>query len=236
MKQDINQVLMALLLVTCGGMVVLVAYFNVSYGMLNEKYYTALEDVENVSTHLNQTLYEVNEKEKTLSERERLLEQYKRELNLSRARESSLGGHFNEVKSEKQQIADQLDDTRMERNKWMREYQDEKNRAESLSDEVAFKQNRINTMKTEAAKIKVDAQLIEGYTNSMGSDLTSIESAYDTLDALNIEDYVNDSSTRGRILDALDTLNTKITTLKTHRNNIALKAGDIEFLSQEMLS
>lgn len=163
MKRDVNQLLLALLFMACLGMVVIVLYYNATFESVNNKYQSSLESLENTSAVLNQTLFEVAEKEVLLSAKEELLEQYLSELNLSKTRESSLGSHYENLTRLSEDLEDDLTSVSSDRDKWRSEYNEARDAADVCQADLRIKSNKINSMVSDidAVMIKISESKVE---------------------------------------------------------------------------
>jgi len=177
MKHDVNYILLGLLLVVIIAMIAMLFYYNVTYGMLSQRYESAVRDVENKSAELNRTLFMVVEKDAMLREKEQILLDYIQNLNLSKERETSLGSFFTEVKSRNEVLDDQLNATRSERNSYATLYnryyadygvcvQDKS----SLTTQVNSANNKIGAMRTGLAEISTKI----GYVKESADSITGM--------------------------------------------------------------
>jgi len=182
MRYDVNFIFLGLLLVVIVAMIAMVFYYNITYGGLRERYDLAMRDMDNRTMELNKTMQEVNAKEAVLQEKERLLLDYIQELNLSKERETSLGSHFTELTSEKTLLADQLNQTRLERNSYATLYTKTKesydvcNRNYDVkATELTSANNRISSIKGWLVEARSNSESISSSAGSVGDKAGSIQ-------------------------------------------------------------
>jgi len=184
MRRDVNKFLLALLLIACVGIVLLVVYYNLSYHRLNTRYDDALDKLENKTAALNKTLIEVQEKEAKLQEKEQALQTYLEELNLSKKRESQLGSRFQDVKQTKENLAQSLNETIKERNRWINTYEETNQDLKVCETDLQGEKNTISSMQSRANNLILKVDSLKPRTGTVDAAASDI---YSSLQDLNGE-------------------------------------------------
>jgi chromosome segregation ATPase len=126
MKQNVNMLLIGLIVLSIIAMIGFSLYYKKTYDDLSVRYQSAQGEVFAAAQQLNHTITEVNAKEEMLNEKERVLNTYMSELNLSKERETSLGEHFTDLKNTNLNLETNLSNTITERNQWKTSYDNTK--------------------------------------------------------------------------------------------------------------
>ena len=183
MKRNVNQILLGLLFLTCIGIVGLVAYYTVTYDEITQKYEASVMELENKSRLLNETYSEVREKKIQLEKKEEVIQEYLKELNLSRTRESSLGTHFQSLKSEQDELESELSQTESEKEDWIEAYRQASEEYDVCSADLNVKEGKIEDMREMALALSHNLNLVE----------TKLEDSQDNYNYLNnsLQDFVS---------------------------------------------
>ncbi len=180
MKHNVNLGLLGLLLLVILAMIGLTIYNYMTYEGLNSKYDEALENLENYSDIISAKEAELAAKEGDLRDKEAKLAAYLSELNISKQRETSLGGHFEELKGEVGTLEGNLNSTKEERDRYAQLYN--KYLAESQQWKSQYEEEHLALTKaeqkiTDVRRLALD---IGEYVKSINATLKSIRGdAYD---------------------------------------------------------
>lgn len=222
MKRDVNQLLLGLLLMACFSMAVLVFYYNLTFDQLNDKYEIAREDVDNKSSLLSRTINELEEKQALLDKREATIDEYLKELNLSKSRESSLGDHFTDIKTQRDQLDVNLNQTINERDQWISSYNDMRDERDECTVDLSTRTRDLNAMKTMSSTLYGKSVNMHGRIQDF---YATIDNMGDTVD--DIDSYVNAINNQS----IRSSLQSWVSELETQEGNFK---GDADYLKQNM--
>lgn len=147
--------MLGLLVLTLLSMVGLGLYYQNNYKSLAGDYDSALQKLQEKNDELDQKMKEINQTRSELDAREASLVDIVKELNLTKEKQASLGGFFENLKGEKETLADNLSATQQDLQKWKTSYaakdKDLKvcQQSSNLKDEqLAKKDSKISYMQT----------------------------------------------------------------------------------------
>jgi len=143
---------MGLLILTVVSMVGLAVYFQSEYKSLAVEYNSALEKLQEKNAELDKKIQEVNETRQELESRERSLVDIVTELNLTKEKQASLGGFFENLKGEKQVLEENLNETRQEVASWKVKYNDVNHDLSLCNKEVS---NKVDLLNKEKARQRI---------------------------------------------------------------------------------
>jgi len=175
MKHNVNFGLLGLLLLVLLTMIGLVVYYNWTFESLSRRYDEALGNLANVTRNVNQTQHELVAREALLKEKERILSDYLKELNISKQRETSLGGHYVEMKTTADDLSKNLNQTLVERNKYAA--QADKYYADSLDWKGKYDKstNDLSAANTRISRLKGNSLELENSIGQFNTELTDLE-------------------------------------------------------------
>jgi len=234
MKHNVNFGLLGLLLLVIVAMIGLVLYYYTTYEGLSRKYDEALLSLRNVSGKVNQTQYELAAREAQLREKEKMLIDYLGELNISRQRETSLGGHYNEMKDKVENLSSTLNLTVVERNKYAA--QADKYYAESLEWKGKYdrEHENLNSANNRITKMRGDAAELEKTIESFDNELASLENSIKNTKgyAEDIKRNLTDTSTVNRrasdIKAEVNSMETTVTALQSQLTQIMTRINSLK--------
>jgi chromosome segregation ATPase len=201
MRHNVNFGLLGLLLVVILCMIGLVIYYYLTYANLSQRYDEALTDLENVSVSMNQTRNELQVREDELKAKEDALIKYMADLNMSKQRETSLGGQFTELETEAKKLELNLEATESEKaryaqlyNRYYSESIEFREKYQVASEQLTTEKSRVSALKDGLSTILNDAGLIISKISTIEGQAQQIQNkGNSTTDphAKNIKDEAN---------------------------------------------
>jgi chromosome segregation ATPase len=220
MKRDVNLFFLGLLVIIIVSMVGMGIYFQNEYKLLAGDYNSALQKLEEKNAELDKKIIEINTTREELDARERSLVDIVKELNLTKEKQASLGGFFENLKGEKQTLEENLSATEQEVRKWKLNYNNLNNDYGICQNNVKNKdellkkdKDRINYMilKAKEASFSIN-QSIDNlfFVKKDLEDLTSqIDDMYSETGDLSVPDQIS-SEAQDSIQSDLDDLKSYI--------------------------
>jgi len=219
MKRDVNLFLLGLLVLIIISMVGLGIYFQNEYKSLASEYNTALDKLQEKNAELDKKIIEINNTRAELDAREASLVDIVKELNLTKEKQNSLGGFFENLKGEKETLQENLSSTQDEVKKWKLNYNNVnndlgicQNNIKNKDDQINKKDARINYM---ALKVK-DASFSFNQTDDnlffVKKDLDDLSSQIDDLYTSTGDFKVPDQIS----IDARDSIKSDLDDLKSY--------------------
>ena len=183
MKQDVNFFLLGLLVFMVMAMIGLVMYSQFEYQNLHNEHLDALNKLDNKSAELNKTIDEVNRAKADLDAREASLVDIMNQLNLTKAKQASLGGFFDNLKGEKEILAENLSATQQDLQKSKTDYTGAKKDLQvcqqglnSANQELTKKDAKIASMLTNIKYASVSLNQTDDSVFFMNKDLDDLKS------------------------------------------------------------
>ena len=221
MKRDVNLFLLGLLVLIIISMVGLGIYFQNEYKSLASEYNTALDKLQEKNAELDKKIIEINNTRADLDAREASLVDIVKELNLTKEKQTSLGGFFENLKGEKETLQENLSSTQDEVKKWKLNYNNAnndlgicQNNIKNKDDQLNKKDARINYMNL---KVK-DASRFFSQTNEnlffVKKYLTELSSQIDDLYSSTGDYKVPDQIS----IDARDSIKSDLSDIKSYIN------------------
>ncbi|MBM3309333.1 MAG: hypothetical protein FJY77_03680, partial [Candidatus Altiarchaeales archaeon] len=187
MKRNVNFLLFGLVLLSVVAIIAISVLYSIRYDRFKESSGLLEKDLMAKVEELNRTLAEVKAKEELLNQKERVLSSYISELNLSKERETSLGGHFIDLKNEKIYLEDKLNKTLLDRDKWKTyydttkkdfdvcrlDYELEKERSEERLNEILRIRNLKPGLQTNTERLKARENDAEANANAIEGSVES---------------------------------------------------------------
>jgi chromosome segregation ATPase len=188
MKRDVNLFFLGLLVLIILSMVGMGLYFQNEYKGLASEYNSALDKLEEKNAELDKKIVEINKTREELDVRERSLVDIIKELNLTKEKQNSLGGFFENLKGEKETLEENLTSTQQEVSKWKANYADKKKdldvcqkSVELKTEQIAKKDSKINYMVLKAKEASYSLNQSEENLYFVKKDLEDLSSQIDDL-------------------------------------------------------
>lgn len=175
MKQDVNFFLLGLLVLVLVAMVAMALYAQSEYHSLSGKYETALEDLKGKSQELENRIDEVGKTRTELESKEKALADIVSELNLSAERESSLGGFFEDLKGEKEELEEDLSKTVQEKENWRFKYTATEKDLQVCEEGVKLKETQLVKERAKSAQLIRDIKDVGSWVNKSRDQLNNID-------------------------------------------------------------
>lgn len=212
MKRDVNATLMLLLILTMASILALILYNTYTYHNLGKRYTTARKEIEKTYIKLNVTQQELEaknkelvEREASLAEKEAQMKKYFQDLNLSKQRESSLGGMFDDLRDDNTQLRTDLEDlnTRLDdKDKEVDDLTKTYNAKVTQYNEVA---DYCNKMDVTLLEVEQELEDVEGLLSSLESDLNTMGDYADDMEAgdlrTNMKSEVNSANRKRKQIE-----------------------------------
>lgn len=235
MKKNVNLFLFALLIVVLISMIAMALYFNNNYENLIVRYNIAIKNVNDLTQKLNETIIEVNKKNLELVEREKILNDIIKELNLSEQKVSTLGEFYTKEKSIREELQENLKDTERERDKWKLQYTETKQDLEIWKKNYDIKVQELNTANKRINLLNsivndISSEIsssdgadkttteLQGLVNTIDSELDQLEKLINEIDDPSLRADFNEKASD--VSNAISSLKTKIEKLRTSINVI----------------
>lgn len=154
MKQDVNFLLLSLLLLALMGMAGIALFAQGEYQKLGLQYAKDKKILEEKSRLLDNKTAEVELMRVELEAREKRLVDLVKELNLSKERQESLGGFFENLKGEKEELEENLTQTRSEKERWQNMYEAKRKDYEVCTVSLKFKEQQLTNSTATIAKLR----------------------------------------------------------------------------------
>jgi len=235
MKHTVNWLLFVLVVVSILAMTGMALYYKKTYDDLSVRYQSAQGEVFAAAEQLNRTITEVNAKEEMLNEKERVLNTYMSELNLSKERETSLGAHFTDLKKMNTQLETNLSSTTTDRNRWKTsydttkkdldvckvDYEVEKSESEERLEEIL----RVRSLKLGMETAVDRAVDSEGDANAKADDIAGTAGEIKSLAA-----GINDTTLKNQITSKADDIKNKATSLEDLLDKLLENLASLKYL------
>jgi len=176
MKQDVNFFLLATLVLVLVVMVAMAIYAQNEYHGLNEKHAAAQEELKEKSQELDRKAEEINKTRTELEDRQRVLVDIVRELNLSAERESSLGGFFENLKGQKEVLETNLNSTVQEREEWKKKYTTSQNDLQVCDQAKKLVEDDAKKQRAKVEELRRNFRDLGAAVNKSQAELSSIAS------------------------------------------------------------
>jgi len=190
MKQDVNFFLFGMLILLIFAMVGLVMYTEVEYKNLSNDYSDALKKLDNKTAELNKKIDENNQTRAELESRERSLVDIVKELNLTKEKQTSLGGFFENLKGEKQTLEENLTSTQGEVAKWKASYTDKKKDLDVCQNSVKLKEDQITKKDSKISYMTLKVKEASSYYNQTDENLFFVKKDLEDLSSQIDELYI----------------------------------------------
>ena len=234
MKRDINIALMGLLLLTLVSIVGLSVYYRYTFHDLGQRYTKARSEIEVMYDELNRTQFELAtrntlliEREKTLEDKENLIDEYFSALNMSRQRESSLGDMFNQLRTENALYQSQLSDTQNELDKTSKDFS-------SLSKSYNEKSGQLETFNNLFGQVDASVLYIGDRVEEIRYKSYDLDDALEDIDVSVSE--VENIRVQGDLEDHVKTMKAALNQLQYSLGKTELKLNDTEYYSSRIRS
>ena len=181
MKRDVNLFLMGLLVLIVVSMVGMAIYFQSEYKGLSNEYNSALEKLEEKNAELDKRMLEINKTREELDSRERSLVDIVKELNLTREKQASLGGFYENIKGEKQTLEENLSATQQEVRKWRTNYDNANRDLGICQNTIKNKDETINKKESKIAYHVVKAKEVSSSLNQTDVNLAAVRNNLEDL-------------------------------------------------------
>ncbi|MFH1125517.1 MAG: hypothetical protein V1703_00185, partial [Candidatus Altiarchaeota archaeon] len=183
---------------------------------------------------LNRTLYEVKAKEELLNQKERILNDYISELNLSKERETSLGVHFVDLKTQNIYLGEKLNKTMIDRDRWVNsyettkkdydvckvDYQLKKGESEERLNEIIRIRNLKPTLETSVARIRDREDEVNTNAGGVKNLLGDVE---------NLANGVENETIRSSIKSKVDDAQSKINMIDDILDRMLQNIAELEY-------
>jgi chromosome segregation ATPase len=210
MKQDVNFLLLSLLLIALMGMAAIALFAQSEYHNLLGMNSEARSNLETKSALLDNKTAEVETMRQELETRQQALVDMVKELNLSKERQESLGGFFNDLKGAKQSLEENLTAVQEAKGGIERRLASTQKDLEVCTVTVSFKDKQIANSSSKISKLvnQIASYSITFNKENSGlgnintdlakvkSDLASYESKITT-----IRNSINDSSAKSELYE-----------------------------------
>jgi chromosome segregation ATPase len=181
MKRDVNLFLLGLLVLIIISMVGLGIYFQNEYKSLASEYNSALDKLQEKNAELDKKIIEINATREELDARERSLVDIVKELNLTKEKQASLGGFFENLKGEKQTLEENLTSTQEEVQKWKASYNDKKKDLDVCQNSVKLKEDQISKKDSKISYMALKAKEASGYYGQASENMFFVKKDLDDL-------------------------------------------------------
>jgi chromosome segregation ATPase len=171
MKRDVNLFFLGLLVLIILSMVGMGVYFQNEYTGLASEYNSALQKLEEKNAELDKKIIEINTTREELDARERSLVDIVKELNLTKEKQTSLGGFFENLKGEKQTLEENLTSTQQEVAKWKASYTDKTKDLNVCQNSVKLKEDQITKKDAKISYMALKVKEASNYFNQTDENL-----------------------------------------------------------------
>ena len=221
MKRDVNLFLLGLLVLIIISMVGLGVYFQNEYKSLASEYNTALDKLQEKNAELDKKIIEINNTRAELDAREASLVDIVKELNLTKEKQTSLGGFFENLKGEKETLQENLSSTQDEVKKWKLNYNNANNDLGICQNNIKNKDDQLNKKDARINYMNLKVQDASRYFSQTNENLffvkkylaelsSQIDNLYSSTGDYKVPDQIS--------IDARDSIKSDLSDIKSYVN------------------
>jgi chromosome segregation ATPase len=181
MKRDVNLFLLGMLVLIIISMVGMGIYFQNEYKSLANEYNSALDKLQEKNAELDKKIIEINTTREELDAREASLVDIVKELNLTKEKQASLGGFFENLKGEKETLQENLTSTQEDVRKWNLKYNDANRDLGLCKNDVSNKVDLLNKEKNKVSYMALKAKEASFSLNQTEENLFYVKKDLDDL-------------------------------------------------------
>jgi len=221
MKQDVNFFLFGMLILLIFAMVGLVMDTEAKYAKLKVDYNNAKAKLNDTNSELLKKIGENNQTRAELDAREASLVDIVKELNLTKEKQNSLGGFFENLKGEKETLQENLSSTQDEVKKWKLNYNNVNNDLGICQNNIRNKDDQINKKDAKINDMNFKVQAAGRYFSQTNENLffvkkylaelsSQIDDLYSSTGDLKVPDQIS--------IDARDSIKSDLSDIKSYIN------------------